>query len=259
VIDSHCHLADEAFVADADAVIDRARAAGLTHALCVVEAGNEAEEQRAARLVSSWPQLRSAVGVHPHMAGRFAGRCDEVVDTVRRQINRTTSARAVGEIGLDYHYDLSPRGVQREVFAAQVRLAAELGLPVVIHSREADNDTITILREEGRASVRGVMHCFTGDDAMARRSLELDFYLSFAGIVTFPKAARLRGTAGLVPADRLLIETDAPYLAPVPNRGKRNEPAWVLGVLQTLAEVRRIPTPELDVQVTENFIRLFHP
>src|SRR5574341_906647 len=180
MIDSHCHLADDAFAADANAVIDRARAAGLTHALCILEGGNAAEEQRAARLCSYWPELRSAIGVHPHIAGRFAGRVAEAVDTVRRQIRTTESARAVGEIGLDYHYDLSPRDVQRDVFAAQVRLAVELALPVVIHTREADDDTIAIVRDEGRNKLRGVMHCFTGDEHMARRSLDLDFYLSFA-------------------------------------------------------------------------------
>jgi TatD DNase family protein len=259
MIDSHCHLADEAFAADADAVIDRARAAGLTHLLCILEGGNEEEEQRAMRLSVYWPELRSAVGVHPHIAGRFAGRIDEVADIVRNQIDRTPSVRAVGEIGLDYHYDLSPRDVQRDVFAAQVRVAVELGLPVVIHTREADEDTVRILREEGRGRVRGVMHCFTGDEAMARRSLDLDFYLSFAGIVTFPKAGSLRETARKVPADRLLIETDAPYLAPVPNRGKRNEPAWVLNVLQVLAELRGTTGSGLADQVTQNFVGLFQP
>ena len=259
MIDSHCHLADEAFAADADAVIDRARTAGLTHLLCILECGNQEEEERARRLGAYWPEVRSAVGVHPHIAGRFAGRIDEMVDIVRNQIGRTPSVRAVGEIGLDYHYDLSPRDVQRDVFAAQVRVAAELGLPVVIHTREADDDTVRILQDEGRGTVRGVMHCFTGDEAMARRSLDLDFYLSFAGIVTFPKAASLRETARMVPADRLLIETDAPYLAPVPNRGKRNEPAWVFNVLQTLTDVRGTTSSELADQVTHNFVRLFNP
>jgi TatD DNase family protein len=259
MLDSHCHLADDAFAVDAEAVIDRARVAGLSRALCILEAGNDVEEQRAVRLTAYWPNLRVAVGVHPHIAGRFAGRVDEVVEIVRGQIARTLSARAVGEIGLDYHYDLSPRDVQREVFAAQVRLAGQLGLPVVIHTREADDDTITILREEGKGTVRGVMHCFTGDGAMARRSLDLDFYLSFAGIVTFPRAGDLRDTARIVPTDRLLVETDAPYLAPVPYRGKRNEPAWVVGVLGTLADLRGIGAADLGAHVTENFTRLFRP
>jgi TatD DNase family protein len=259
MVDSHCHLADEAFAADAAAVIDRARAAGLTHVLCILEGGNEAEETRARRLSDDWHDLRSAVGIHPHIAGKFAGRIDEVVGTVRDQIGRTTSARAVGEIGLDYHYDLSPRDVQRDVFAAQVQLAGQLDLPVVIHTREADDDTIAILRNEGRGALRGVMHCFTGDAAMARRSLDLGFYLSFAGIVTFPRATELRDTARLVPTDRLLVETDAPYLAPVPYRGKRNEPAWVVGVLNTLAELRGATWADLADPVTRNFVELFRP
>jgi TatD DNase family protein len=259
MIDSHCHLADDAFATDANDVIDRARAAGLTQLLCILEGGNTLEEQRAAGLQGYWPELRFGVGVHPHIAGRFAGRVDEVVETVRDQVHRTPSARAVGEIGLDYHYDLSPRDVQREVFAAQVRLAGELQLPVVIHTREADDDTITVLQREGQGKIRGVMHCFTGDETMARRSLDLDFYLSFAGIVTFPKAASLRETARLVPADRLLVETDAPYLAPVPHRGKRNEPAWVVGVLRTLAGLRGTTSSALADQVVRNFIELFRP
>jgi TatD DNase family protein len=259
MIDSHCHLADEAFAADAETVIDRAREAGLTRVLCILEGGNQAEEERALRLSNHWPDLRFATGVHPHIAAQFAGRVDHVVDTVRAQIGRITSSRAVGEIGLDYHYDHSPRDVQRHVFAVQVRLAAELDLPVVIHTREADDDTISILRDEGDGRLRGVMHCFTGDAAMARRSLDLGFHLSFAGIVTFPKAADLRETARLVPTDRLLVETDAPYLAPVPHRGKRNEPAWVRGVLNTLAEVRGTNPSELADQVTRNFIELFQP
>jgi TatD DNase family protein len=259
VIDSHCHLADDAFAADAETVIDRAREAGLTRVLCILEGGNQTEEERALRLTNYWPDLRVAVGVHPHIAGQFAGRVDHVVDTVRAQIGRVTSSRAVGEIGLDYHYDHSPRDVQRDVFAAQVRLATELDLPVVIHTREADDDTISILRDEGDGRLRGVMHCFTGHAAMARRSLDLGFHLSFAGIVTFPKAADLRETARLVPTDRLLVETDAPYLAPVPHRGKRNEPAWVRGVLNTLAEVRGANPAELADQVTRNFGELFQP
>jgi TatD DNase family protein len=259
MIDSHCHLADDAFAADAETVIDRAREAGLTRVLCILEGGNETEEARALRLSNYWPDLRSAVGVHPHIAGQFTGRIGEVVDTVRAQIGRIALSRAVGEIGLDYHYDLAPREVQRQVFAAQVRLAVELGLPVVIHTREADDDTIAILRDEGRGMLRGVMHCFTGDAAMARRSLDLGFHLSFAGIVTFPRAPDLRDTARLVPWDRLLVETDAPYLAPVPHRGKRNEPAWVCQVLNTLAEVRGTPASKLADHVTRNFVELFRP
>jgi TatD DNase family protein len=164
-------------------------------------------------------------------------------------------AVAIGEIGLDYHYDFSPRDVQQEIFVAQVGLAAELGLPVVIHTREATEDTFRILRES--AGTRGVFHCFTGDREMARAALDIGFYLSFAGIVTFPKAAELREVARMVPADRLLVETDAPYLAPVPFRGRRNEPAHVARVVETLAELRGIGREPAAELVAANFHALF--
>ena len=179
---------------------------------------------------------------------------------------RTASARAdtfdacaIGEIGLDYHYDFSPRAVQHQVFASQVALAVERGLPVIIHTREATDDTFAILREAGGTAVRGVFHCFTGDTAMARRALDIGFHVSFAGILTFPKAGDIRDAARVVPDDRLLIETDAPYLAPVPHRGKRNEPAFVTHVLEVLAETRGVDAASLRRSVTANFARLFGP
>ena len=258
MIDSHCHLADDAFAEDVDAVIERARAAGLAHGLCILEAGNQKEEARVEHLTGCWSGLRTAVGIHPHIAARFAGRVEDGVAAVRAQVTRTPSARAIGEIGLDYHYDFAPRDVQRAVFAAQVRLARDLNLPVIIHTREADEDTIAILKDE-QGALRGVMHCFTGDAAMARRALDLNLSLSFAGILTFPRAAELRETARSVPAERLLVETDSPYLAPVPHRGKRNEPAWVVRVLETLAETRGAAPQLLGEQIARNFVRLFRP
>ena len=148
-----------------------------------------------------------------------------------------SGACAIGEIGLDYHYDFSPREVQQDVFRAQIRLARQRDLPIIIHTREATDDTFAILEEEGGAAIRGVFHCFTGDVAMAQRALAIGFYLSYAGILTFPKAEELREAARVTPIDRLLSETDAPFLAPVPFRGKRNEPAYVTRVVQTLAEL----------------------
>ena len=258
MIDSHCHLADDAFVQDIDAVIERARAAGITHTMCVLEGGNEQEERRAERLIARWSDLRTAVGVHPHIAGRYKGRVEEAIAMVRDQIARTPSVRAVGEIGLDYHYDFAPRDVQREIFAAQVQLACDIELPIIVHTREADDDTIAILQNR-KAKLHGVLHCFTGDAAMARRALDLNFNVSFAGIVTFPRAGELRETAATIPSDRLLVETDAPYLAPVPHRGQRNEPAWVMRVLDTLADVRSVTRQELGEQMMQNFVRLFRP
>ena len=179
---------------------------------------------------------------------------------MRAQLAATPSARAIGEIGLDYHYDFSPRDVQQQVFRAQVRLARELERPVIIHTREADEDTIAILREEGGGEVRGVLHCFTGTPALARAAwLDLGFYISLAGIITFPKAAELRETVRGVPLDRLLTETDSPFLAPVPHRGKRNEPAHVALVAAALAALHGLDPADLAARTTANFHTLFRP
>jgi TatD DNase family protein len=256
LIDSHCHLADEAFESDLDAVIARAREAGITDALCILAAGDDAEAARARLVSDRWNAVRFATGVHPHAAAPYAGRAADAAALARTQAN-AFAACAIGEIGLDYHYDFAPRDVQQEVFAAQLDLARELDLPVIIHTREATDDTFSLL---GRApGVRGVFHCFTGDAAMARRALDIDFYVSFAGIVTFPKAGEQRDAAKTVAAERLLIETDSPYLAPVPHRGKRNEPAFVGQVLAQLAAVRGVEPAALEAQVASNFRRLFPP
>jgi TatD DNase family protein len=258
VIDSHCHLADEAFEGDLDGVIQRAQEAGIEHALCILSAADDAEAVRAERVRASWTAVRFATGVHPHHADTFDWRAQDAAQTARAR-GETFDACAIGEIGLDYHYDYSPRAVQHEVFASQIALAVERGLPVIIHTREATDDTFAILREAGGTAVRGVFHCFTGDAAMARRALDIDFHVSFAGILTFPKAGEIRDAARIVPEDRLLIETDAPYLAPVPHRGKRNEPAFVGRVLDVLAETRGVDAACLRRSVTANFTRLFGP
>jgi TatD DNase family protein len=254
MIDSHCHLADEAFAGDLEAVVGRAQAAGVEGALCILSAGDAKESAAAARVRALWPDVRFSLGIHPHKAGEFAGRLEDARDCVRQGL-ADEGARAIGEIGLDYHYDFSPRDVQQEVFRAQVSLALELALPVVIHTREATEDTFGILREAG-SSLRGVFHCFTGDPAMARAALDIGFFVSLAGIVTFPRADELREVARLVPDDRLLIETDAPYLAPVPHRGKRNEPAFVGRVAETIAGLRGVPAAALGAQAARNFATL---
>jgi TatD DNase family protein len=259
VIDSHCHLADQAFAADLEAVVARARDAGLERALVILEAGNEQEALQAQRVERLWPETRTALGVHPHQAHQFAGDPSRAVAVVREQAARTSSARAIGEIGLDYHYDYSPRDVQHAVFRGQVRLARELDLPVVIHTREADEDTLMILREEGGGEVRGVLHCFTGGPSLADAGLALGFHISLAGIITFPRAEELRETARRVPLDRLLIETDSPFLAPVPLRGKRNEPAHVIHVARALAEIHALDAVELGRRTSANFHTLFRP
>jgi TatD DNase family protein len=256
MLDSHCHLAGPEFVGDLDAGVARAVESGLTTALCILGAEDDEESVRAAALRIAWPNVRFSTGIHPHHAGAFAGDVDRAVETVRRSVARE-GACGIGEIGLDYHYDLSPRDVQQEVFRAQVATARELHLPIVIHTREATEDTFRILRDEGHGEIRGVFHCFTGDEVMARSALDLGFYLSFAGIVTFPRSDALRAAAKITPADRLLAETDSPYLAPVPYRGKRNEPAHVARIYQALAVVRETPVDEVIRQVTANFERLF--
>jgi len=254
MIDSHCHLADETFEAELDGVIARAREAGVDAALCILSAGDEPEAARARVVRDKWDAVRFATGVHPHSAGTFGGRAADAAAVTEAQVD-AFGALAVGEIGLDYHYDFAPREVQREVFAAQLALARRLDKPVIIHTREATDDTFEMLA--GSGGVRGVFHCFTGDTVMARRALDAGFYLSFAGIVSFPKAESLRDAARSVPGDRLLIETDSPYLAPVPYRGKRNEPAYVARVLEALAAARGEPPAQLAERTSHNFASLF--
>lgn len=254
MIDSHCHLAGDEFAGDLDEVIARARQAGVSAAMCILAADDAAEAKAIERVQALWPDVRVSIGIHPHQAGAHAGDVPGAVAMVRR-VAEQREAVAIGEIGLDYHYDFSPRDVQQEVFAAQVALANGLALPVVIHTREATDDTFRILREA--PGVRGVFHCFTGDRAMAQAALDIGFYLSLAGIVTFPKAAELREVARMAPADRLLVETDSPYLAPVPYRGTRNEPAYVARVVETLAEVRGVPRDQMAAIVARNFQSLF--
>ena len=259
MIDSHCHLADEVFAADLDAVVARAREAGVERALVILAAGDAREFAQGRRLERLWPDVRFAVGVHPHQAHEFAGSPDRVVEVVREQFAGTPSARAIGEIGLDYHYDFSPPDVQQLVFRSQVRLARELQLPVVVHTRDADEDTVAILRDEGGGEVRGVLHCFTGDVSLARAGLDLGFYISLAGIITFPKASELRTTVSGVPLDRLLTETDSPFLAPVPHRGGRNEPAYVTRIVAALAGLYGLTPADLASRTAANFHALFHP
>lgn len=256
MLDSHCHLAGEDFVADLGAVVERAAAAGVTDALCIIAAEDDAEVARGKTVLEAWPAVRFATGIHPHNAVRFGANVNRGVDAVRKAI-AATGACAVGEIGLDYHYDYSPRGVQMQLFRAQIRLARELSLPIVIHSREATEDTFRALIAEGGPAIRGVFHCFTGDAAMARRALDLGFYISFAGILTFPRASDLREIATKVPKERLLSETDAPYLAPAPHRGVRNEPAFVGRVVETLATLHGVEVPAMAAQIRANFQQLF--
>ncbi len=257
MFDSHCHLADEAFEDDLDAVVARAREAGLHGALCILDATNPAEASRARRVAAIWPEVGFAVGVHPHQAGEFAACVDEVEPRLRSAVAARAGTCAVGEIGLDYHYDFAPREVQREVFRRQIRVARDLERPVVIHTREADEDTFAILEDEGVPPPGGVFHCFTGDASMARRAVDLGFHVSFSGIATFKRADAVREAAAVVPWDRLLVETDAPYLAPVPHRGRRNEPAWVACVIEVVAGVRETTASDVRARTAAAFEALF--
>jgi TatD DNase family protein len=255
MIDSHCHLAGSEFANDVDEVVARAREAGLVRCLVILAADDDVEMAQADYVRAAWPAVRFAVGVHPHNAYRFADDPDAAAGLTASRLEERDDVRAIGEIGLDYHYDLSPKEVQHAVFRAQLALARARNLPVVIHTREAEDDTLRLIGEAG--VTRGVFHCFSGDASAAARALATGFHVSIPGIATFPKAAELRDAARSVPADRLLIETDSPYLAPVPFRGKRNEPAYVMRVLDTLAEARGERGAALGAQLVANFDALF--
>src|SRR5258707_1997220 len=255
-IDSHCHIDGPEYAADREDVIARALDAGVTTMLNVGTGDpNSGAFERAVELAEKHKHIYAAIGVHPHDAKLF----DDAAET--RLINlfkQSSKVLAWGEIGLDYHYDHSPREVQREVFRRQLRIARSLDLPVVIHSREADAETIDILREELSGYARaGVLHCFGGSLQMACDAIKLGFFISFAGNLTFKKAEDLRDIARQLPLDRLLIETDCPYLTPVPYRGKRNEPARVIETAGCLAALHDKELNETGRITSENFRRLF--
>ena len=259
MVDSHCHIAGPEFVDDLDDVIGRAKAAGLTQALVILAADDSPELEQANTVASRWAGVRFSVGVHPHAAVKFTAEPEAAARAVETAIDAQPLTRGLGEIGLDYHYDFSPRDVQQAVFRSQIALARARRLPIVIHTREADDDTFRILSEEGAPEVAVVLHCFTGDRDTARRALDAGYYLSLAGIVTFPRALELKEVARLVPLDRLLVETDSPFLAPVPHRGKRNEPAHVARVAEVIAELKGVTPGEVAAVTTENFVRIFAP
>lgn len=255
-IDSHCHIDGPEYDADREDVIARAHEVGVTTMLNVATGDpHSGAFERAVELAEKHREIFCAVGVHPHDAKLFNDRAETRLIDLARQ---SPSVIAWGEIGLDYHYDHSPREVQREVFQRQLRIARQLDLPVVIHSREADDDTVRILREELTGSARaGVLHCFGGSFQMAASALELGFFISFAGNLTFKKAEDLRDVACRLPLDRLLVETDCPYLTPVPFRGKRNEPARVVETAKFLGGLRGLAVEEIAAITSDNFANLF--
>jgi TatD DNase family protein len=252
LVDSHCHLDFPDFAAELDAVVARAEGAGIGRMVTI-----STRVRRHAQLIEiaeRFPSVTCSVGTHPHHAH------EELDITADELIARAQHPKvvAIGEAGLDYHYDNSPRAAQEQGFRTHIAAARATGLPLVIHAREADDDTARILEEEsGKGAFPAVLHCYTGGPDLAHRALALGHYISFTGIVTFKNSAALRAIAKSVPADRFLVETDAPYLAPLPYRGKRNEPAYVVEVAKVLADVRDTTLETISRQSTENFFKLF--
>ena len=253
LVDSHCHLDDVQFEPDRAAVIQRAREAGLKYMLAIGTGNGPPDLSAAVRLADEHAFVYATVGVHPNDVPKIAS--STLNDLERLLIH--PKVKAIGEIGLDYHWGV-PKEVQFPVFIQQLEIAAAARLPVVIHTRDAWGDTIDVLRKHwAPTGLPGVMHCFTGDAAQARECLEMGFYLAFGGVSTFPKAVDIREAARITPADKLLLETDAPYLAPLPFRGKRNEPAYVRYTARVLAEARGEDPASLAATTTANFERLF--
>lgn len=249
LIDTHCHLEMEQFDADRVDVIASAEASGVEAMITV--ASDLQSNAQGLEIAASHPSVFASVGLHPHEAAK----CDEQALIAIRDLAKHPRVVAIGETGLDYHYDLSPRDMQRAVFRSHLDLAKDLGLPVIVHSREAQDDTMRILAEAG--TPRGVLHCFSGDEKMAHEALALGLFISFAGPVTFRNADRLKKIASLVPDDFLLLETDAPYLAPVPLRGRRNEPRFLRHTAESLAGIRGVSVDDIARVTTLNAKRLF--
>lgn len=256
-VDSHCHIDGEAFDADRDEIIKRAEDAGVKMML-TIGTGNphNGEIERAVEIAEKYENVFASIGVHPHDASTYDDKAEQHLTNLAKSSKKVV---AWGEIGLDYYYDHSPRDIQREVFRRQIKTAKELGLPVIIHSRDADVETVEILTEEYAENLGrgGVMHCFGGSAETAQDLMKIGFMISFAGNVTFKKAENLREAARVVPLEKLLIETDCPFLAPVPFRGKRNEPAFVVETAKFLADFYGVSLEELASQTTKNFKDFF--
>jgi TatD DNase family protein len=247
LVDSHCHLDHEKFAGEIDALLDRATASGVRHFLTIGTGDGPPVLDVAVRLAEKYENVWASVGVHPHDASKVEARTFDDLRTLARH----PKVIGIGEIGLDYHYDFSPREMQREVFVEQMKIAEESAKPVIIHTREAWDDTLSVLRGPG------ILHCFTGDADQAKTGIELGFHLAFGGVVTFPKSDALREAVRVTPADKLLVETDCPYLAPVPFRGKRNEPSYLPHTVRKVAEVRGVSEDEIAELTTRNFEELF--
>jgi TatD DNase family protein len=253
LVDSHCHLDFPDFASELDAVVARARAAGIGRMVTICTRVRKHAQVLA--VAEKYLEIYCSVGTHPHNAH------EELDIDAKALIALTKNPKvvAIGEAGLDYHYDNSPRAAQAQGLRQHIAAARETGLPLVIHARDCDADMAKILEEEsGKGAFPAVLHCFTGSRDLAMRTISLGHYVSFTGILTFKNSAALREIAAALPADRILVETDAPYLAPLPYRGKRNEPAYVVETAKVLAETRGVSSDEIARQITENFFRLFN-
>jgi TatD DNase family protein len=253
MIDSHCHLDFADYADDRAEVLGRARGAGISAFVCIGSGKDTISARQAVALAAVESDVFAAVGIHPHDVGGMS----EVDWTELDGLARAPRVVGIGETGLDYHYDRSPRDIQKAAYERFIALARVVRRPVISHVRDAHEDAAEILRVAGAAEVGGVIHCFTGGVAQARRYLDLGHHLSFSGILTFKNAQPIREAAAFAPLERLLIETDAPYLAPIPHRGKRNEPAYIVETLRVLAEVRGVAVGEVEAATVENTRRLF--
>jgi TatD DNase family protein len=253
IIDTHCHLADKRIDPDLDSVLERAAEAGISKIVSVGAIGSIETDRRTVEIAEKYPHVFAAIGVHPHDAKD----CSAERLAQLRDLAKSTRVVAIGESGLDFFYKHSPIDAQEQSLREHLKLAADLGKPIVIHCRDAEERLAAIVREEGLPAAGGVIHCFTGDAKAAETFLALGFHISFSGILTFKNAGKVREAAQIVPADRLMVETDAPYLAPEPYRGKRNEPAFVRRTLEVLAEVRSESIEDLALRAVSNPTRLF--
>ena len=253
LIDSHAHIQGNEYDGEVEAVIERARGAGVEKIIAVGGAGDMSSNTDAIALADSFPDIYATVGMHPHDAKDVG--TEEL--SALSELTAHPKVVAVGETGLDYYYNHSPRDMQRRVFSQFIRIARQTGLPIVVHERDATKDAAELLRSEGAGELRGVIHCFTGNYEAACAYLDLGFYLSFTGIITFKNAERLRDVVRKVPLEHMLIETDSPFLTPVPHRGKRNEPAYVRFVAETIANIKKIDLQEVARVTTENVSSLF--
>lgn len=252
LIDSHCHLDFPDFEREGvDVVIARAMAAGVGKMLTICV--RIAEFDRVHAIAEKFDNIHCTVGTHPHQAEEDPEKAVTLDDLVA--LTNKPKVAGIGETGLDYYYDHAPRGMQQESFRKHIRASLETGLPLIIHARDADEDIVRILKEENAKN--GVMHCFSSGPRLAEEALNLGFYISFSGIVTFKKADDLRAIVRTVPLDRILVETDSPYLAPIPHRGKTNEPSYVVHTARAVAELKEISPQKLAEVTTDNFFRLF--